>query len=426
MPRPNSHSPLKPRVENKTPWYRIQNAKDEDEAEVFIYDAIGGWWGVEASQFVKDLSNVTASKITLRVNSPGGDVYDALAIMNALKRHDAHVTVTVDGIAASAASFLIQAADDIQMGKGAELMIHDALTIAIGNASDFREAADLLDRVSNTIASVYADRAGGTTEDWRERMTAETWYSAEEAVSAGLADSVVGSESSEKEAEELKNHLDLSIFAYAGRRNAPAPAPTNATPPRRDIQAHLNDALAVAAQWNTEQGETVTPAQPTTMEGADMSDKLTQGVCQRLGIKDSESVTDEAILATLDEVLNEQVQEPATPTAASGTVVLDEAQYSALVNDAAAGREARNQQLTDDRNRIVNDAVTSGRIPPARREHWIKALKADPDAAKTLNSLAPGLIPVEARGFTGGVDEAADEDRVFNKYWGDGSAKEGE
>lgn len=426
MPRAHSHNPLKPRIENKTPWYRIQNAKNEDAAEIFIYDAIGGWWGVEASQFVKDLSNVTASKITLRVNSPGGDVYDALAIMNALKRHDAHVTVTVDGIAASAASFLIQAADDIQMGKGAELMIHDALTIAIGNASDFREAADLLDRVSNTIASVYADRAGGTTEDWRERMTAETWYSAEEAVNAGLADSVVGSESSEKEAEELKNHLDLSIFAYAGRRNAPDPEPTNATPPRRDIQAHLNDALAVAAQWNTEQGETVTPTQPTTMEGTDMSDKLTQGVCQRLGIKDGESVTDEAILATLDEVLNEQVAEPGQPVAAAGTVVLDEAQYSSLVNDAAAGRMARNQQLADERERIVNDAVTSGRIPPARRAHWTNLLEQDPEAAKTLNSLAAGLIPVEARGFTGGVDESTDEDRVFNKFWGENSSKEGE
>jgi len=422
MPQAHHKNLLKPPSNAaKANWYRME-AATEEEAEIFIYDAIGGWWGVEASQFVKDLSRVTASKINLRVNSPGGDVYDALAIMNALKRHKATVSVTVDGLAASAASFIIQAADDISMGKGAEIMIHDALTFAVGNPADFREAADFLDRISNTIASVYADRAGGTKEEWRERMTAETWYTAEEAVAAGLADAIVGSEATEKQAEDLKNHCDLSVFAYAGRREAPAPpTPTNATPVRRDIQDHLSEALAVAGEWRTDLAEADSPTQPTTKEGADMSDSLLQGVIQRLGIKnEGQEINEETVLAALDEVLAEQAEgdgEQPAATAAEGTVVLDEAQYSQLKADAKAGREARDQQEAEHRSRTVENAVQDGRIPPARRNHWFNLLATDPGAEESLKALAPGLVPVEAKGYTGGVDESPDEDQLYTNIY---------
>lgn len=423
MPRTHQKHLLKPPSNaSKTTWYRME-ATSEDEAEVFIYDAIGGWWGVEASQFVKDLSTITASKINLRVNSPGGDVYDALAIMNALKRHTATVAVTVDGLAASAASFIIQAADEISMGKGAEIMIHDALTLAIGNPTDFREAADFLDRISNTIASVYADRAGGTQEQWRERMTAETWYTAEEAVAAGLADSVIGSEATEKQAENLKSHMDLSAFAYAGRREAPAPPPpSNVTPQRRDIQDHLTEALAVAGKWRTDLAETDSPAQPITKEGADMSDSLLQGVIQRLGIKnEGQEITEQVALDALDEVLAEQVDNDAasaaSPAVPEGAVVLDEAQYSQLKADAKAGRDARDQQQAEHRTSVVADAVRDGRIPPSRREYWLNLLAKDPGAEESLKALAPGLVPVEAKGYTGGVDESSDEDALYSNVY---------
>lgn len=429
MPR-HHRNPVLPRVENKTQWYRMEATEGADTAEIFIYEAIGGWFGIEASEFVKDLSNITASNITLRVNSPGGDVYDGVAIMNALKRHKAKITVTVDGLAASAASFLIQAADEIQMGKGAELMIHDASTIMWGDAAFARETADFLDRISNTIASVYADRAGGTQEEWRDRMITETWYTAEEAVTAGLADSVVGTDTTAKAAEDLKNHTDFSIFAYAGRRAAPAPAPTNATPLRRDIQPHLNAALAVAQEWDHFKAEADSPAQLTTKEGPDMSDALTQGVAKRLGInlKEGEAVNDAMILAALDEALEEQEAPVVSATAAQapGTVVMDADQHRALLNDAAAGRAARDQQVAERRESIVNIAVNSGRIPPARREAWLNQLQADPGAEETLNNLAPGLIPLEAKGFTGGVDEASDEDSIFNKFWATPSKTETE
>jgi ATP-dependent protease ClpP protease subunit len=168
--------------------YRIHNSTDT--AVIDLYDEIGGW-GVSASDFIGELRQITASTIELHVNSGGGDVYDGLAMYNGLLDHPARVTAIVDAIAASAASFIIQAADQVTMGRNAELMIHDALGLTVGNAAAHREMADLLDKASDNIASIYATRAGnGGVKTWRGRMTNETWYSAQESVDIGLADSV--------------------------------------------------------------------------------------------------------------------------------------------------------------------------------------------------------------------------------------------
>ncbi|AVP67324.1 hypothetical protein C7H75_04785 [Prescottella equi] len=110
-------------------WYTIRNADTTDTpAEVLIYDEIGSsWWGgVSAKSFAKDLSAVEATDITVRLNSPGGDVFEGIAILNALRNHKARITVYVDGIAASAASFIAMAGDEIVMCRNAEMMIHDA------------------------------------------------------------------------------------------------------------------------------------------------------------------------------------------------------------------------------------------------------------------------------------------------------------
>lgn len=176
------------RPENRaSDWYRITAAADR--AEVFIYDFIDDF-GVNANDFVRDLRTVDASVIDLHINSGGGHVFDAVAIYSALRNHPARVDVFVDGIAASAASFIAQAGDTIAIEKPAKMMIHDAAGLVIGNAADMREFADLLDDLSDTIAGIYADRAGGTVAKWREAMRAETWYGAAEAVKAGLADRV--------------------------------------------------------------------------------------------------------------------------------------------------------------------------------------------------------------------------------------------
>lgn len=217
---------LTARVQAHAPraWYEIRNAT-ADEAELLIYDEIGGWFGNTPGEIVDELRGVTAPNLRVRINSPGGSVFDGIAIANAIRLHPATVTVQVDGIAASAASVIAMAGDRIVMTPQSQLMIHDASGMCFGNAADMTEMAALLDTQSDNIADAYAERAGGTREEWRERMRAESWYLAAEAVTAGLADEVLPSRKAQEEPEPaLTNTWDLSVFRYAGREEAPAPA----------------------------------------------------------------------------------------------------------------------------------------------------------------------------------------------------------
>ncbi|MET0426671.1 MAG: head maturation protease, ClpP-related [Actinoplanes sp.] len=171
-------------------WYRVENkATDTGPATIHLYDEIGAW-GVSADMFMADLAELGSRDLTLRINSPGGEVFDGVAIYNALQRHAGRITGHVDGLAASAASFIAMAADELVVEPGAQLMIHDAQGMCWGNAADARQLADMLDRTSQTIAMIYAERAGGSADDWRELMRAETWYDGAGAVEAKLADRV--------------------------------------------------------------------------------------------------------------------------------------------------------------------------------------------------------------------------------------------
>lgn len=173
-----------------TSWYRIENSASG--AEVYLYDDIG-WWGVPASDFVNAIKGVGALPISLHINSGGGDVWDGVAIYEAIRTHPSAVTVYIDGIAASAASLIAMAGDRVLIGKAATVMIHDALWEVRGNAADHADAALLLEKLSATISEVYADRAGGDPTDWRAAMRAGTdgtWYTATEALAAGLVDEI--------------------------------------------------------------------------------------------------------------------------------------------------------------------------------------------------------------------------------------------
>lgn len=222
---------MQPRPSASHAWYEFKNLAD-DEAEVLVYDEIGGYWGTCAEDFVRELRNITARKITVRVNSPGGSFFDGVTCANALRAHPSNVTVRVEGLCASAASVIAMAGDRIEMAPQTQLMIHDAIGGCYGNAKDMQDMVDVLDRISDSIADAYAARSGGTREEWRERTKAETWYSPEEALAAGLIDEAIpmprrGEEPAEPmpPAEpEMSNSWDLSVFRYAGRDKAPAPS----------------------------------------------------------------------------------------------------------------------------------------------------------------------------------------------------------
>lgn len=206
-------TPRRPKARTSKDWFRIEN-KATGPAEVFIYDEIGGF-GVSVGDFLAEVRKVEGP-LNLHLNSPGGDVFDGMAVYSALKRRDEPTTIIVDGLAASIASVIALGADKVVMAPKAKMMIHDGWTAAAGNAQDFKKLVALLDDTSNTIASVYSDKAGGGVEFWRERMREETWYSADEALSAGLIDEVEGK-------SRKSDDFDLSMFNYAGRDNAPEP-----------------------------------------------------------------------------------------------------------------------------------------------------------------------------------------------------------
>jgi ATP-dependent protease ClpP protease subunit len=179
------------RPSNQRPgtWYAIRDQAGEERARVDLYDAIG--WDPTPAEFVRDLRDIDAPIIELHINSPGGFVFDGLTIFNALQDHPARVEAIVDGLAASAASWIFQAGDTRTMNRHTQLFIHDGLMLTIGNEADHLDSAATLGRISNELAAIYAERGAGTVADWRDAMRAETWYSAQEAVDAGLADDLI-------------------------------------------------------------------------------------------------------------------------------------------------------------------------------------------------------------------------------------------
>lgn len=203
-------------------WYRIRNSADAAETtEVLIYDEIGGWCGLPADEFVSSLQEITTPNIDVRINSPGGSLFDGIAIYNALVKHPSFITTYVDSLAASAASIIAMGGDKCVMMVGAQMMIHDALGIEQGNAGDMRDMATFLDKQSENIATIYQAKAGGDAEDWRNLMLAETWMFAQEAVDLGLADEVyVKPKAQEEPPEAPEGPMCIAECAACGGEKA--------------------------------------------------------------------------------------------------------------------------------------------------------------------------------------------------------------
>lgn len=165
---------------------------DVANREIYIYDELGpAYWGLIDSQMVIEaLSAIGKKDVTIRLNTPGGSVDEGIAIYNALARHSGKVTTIVDSLAASMGSYLLQAGSERLVAKNAMVMIHDPWSIAIGNSSDFRKAADVLDKYAARMLPDYATRSGKSEEDMAAIMRDESWYTGKEAVDAGFADAV--------------------------------------------------------------------------------------------------------------------------------------------------------------------------------------------------------------------------------------------
>ncbi|NCC04986.1 MAG: Clp protease ClpP [Proteobacteria bacterium] len=162
----------------------------KDEATVFVFDAIGSWYGLDPREWVPAFNAIRAKTIHIRFNSPGGSVFDAEAMRTAISQHKSKTISHIDGYAASAASTLALAADEVEISSGGMLMIHDAWCATMGRAQDLEACAVMLRKTTATIASAYALRTRKSEKQIRDWMDKETWFTAEEAKSHGFVDRI--------------------------------------------------------------------------------------------------------------------------------------------------------------------------------------------------------------------------------------------
>jgi len=352
-------------------WYEIKAKKDS--ADIYIYDEIG-YFGISASAFIRELQGLGELPLNVYINSPGGEVFDGIAIYEALGRHEGLVNVVVDALAASIASVIAQAGDQRTMAKAATMMIHEPWGLAIGDSEEMAKMGGMLDLIGDQVAGIYARHAGGTVEEWRTRMAEETWYKADEAVAAGLADMVAGP----------------SQNAYAGRVfNL---AKFNKVP-----------------EWVSQEtiDPTGKPGEKPEKEEDDMDEKL---IRQALGIDDEGDILAAVSglhteIATLKASLKDQ-DPPGKDENRTLKRELAESQMKFVQLETEKDRkiiELQDGLRVAQAQHRVDAAIQAGRVTPAQREMVLKiALRESEDDFSTFVKGLPSVDFTEHGGAGGG------------------------
>lgn len=368
-------------------------------------DSWGGWWGVSAAEVsaVLDALPDTVSEVILRINSPGGEVFEGITILNLLRAHKAKVTAVVDGLAASAASVIAAGADETVMSPGTQMMIHSPWTITWGNAAELRKTADRLDGLELSLVEIYSAKAG--EKPWADLLAEETWMTAQETVEFGLADRVAVVQ--DQGSTSTVGDDDL-IVIEVGTDDEDSARVTRLT----------GVAAAAAVHRLPSSSE---PGEPNRKENAVAYSDLTAGLRERLGVTDA-NASDETLLAALDEALEERAETPA-PTVPAGATLIDSDVLATLQADAAAGREALAAQTAARRDALVSAAIADGRISPANRATWRAQLDSSEEVtAELLAALPKNTVPVTEVGHSD--DVASAEEALYVKAWGNDKTKE--
>ena len=185
-------------------WFEIQNNAESETADVYIYSEVGGH-DVNAKTFIDELKTIKDKNIDVHINSLGGSVFDGLAIYNALKNHSKKVTTKVEGIAASIASVIAMAGDTIEMAENSLFMIHNPFAMSGGDANELRKTANILDKIRNEIAGIYASKSTQTAEHFVDLMNVETWFNSNETMELGLINGIT-------QPLKIENNYDISKF----------------------------------------------------------------------------------------------------------------------------------------------------------------------------------------------------------------------
>lgn len=384
----------------KREWFRVERAKAKadspSKATVHIYDEIDSWFGVDAAQLIQEIEALDVDELDVRINSPGGSAFDGINIANAIMRHKAKTTTWVDGLAASAASLIMVAADEVVVSKYAQGMLHNARAVVAGTAKDMREVAGQLDKLNGAMASLYADRAGGTAADWAKVMNAETWYDAEELVAAGLATRVDESTVREEVERAVASALACSSahFKYPGREAAPAPS----------VRAGTTGARASVTKHPTKEAPVAVSEKVAERLGlaADATDEDVLAKIEALTAADAgaDGADSGAEAPPADAPTNAGVEPGAAELAAAvasaakaGGVFIPAERLQRLEKQAGEGAAALAAQIAAAHAAKLDAAIAQGKILPTERDKYAALMKAD--EATTVALL--DQIPAEAR-----------------------------
>lgn len=329
------------------------------------------------------------TEIRLRINSPGGEVFEGLAILNMLRAHPAKVVAVVDGLAASAAAFVAAGCDETVMSPGTQLMIHDARSFVYGPPAVLREYATVLDSISDGSAEVLAEAAGGTEAAWRALMVAETWYTAREAVAASLADRVgvvadagptttAGAPDVPETSDDVEERFDLSIYQYAGRSHAPAPT-------------------FAAAAATTRPPAASAGGSPSIKEGAtlvDFTDEQIATLREQVGFPENADAT--VITDAVVEALSERAEPTAATQLPEGMVAIPAVALTELQTNGRAGAAAAERLRIQERDQFLNSH--RDRFTPAARQAWEKQYDLDPKGTREYLEKADVIVPLEEIG----------------------------
>lgn len=385
--------------------------------EILIYGDIG--FEVHSREIVSQLKDANGL-VTVRVNSYGGDIYEGISIMNALRSYPDQVTAIVEGVAASAASVIaVCGATRTEVCPGAEIMVHLPWMSAPGNSDDLRKAADDLERTALSMADLYAEKAGGGQKLWLDMMRDETWFSAQEAVDAGLADAV---EDGRVRAEPVVAASGRGPrFAFAGRSHAPTPKilkeDNNVTLMKQvaerlgmagddlteeTVLAALDETLAEQANDDTETDETDT-------ENVEDEQVENTTAAESEEPQEVEADADEADADTAGEDEDADGEEAAAEdTGASEVVTLNKAVYEDLLERAGRVDEHDRAELAQRAAALIdNDGIKAGRLLGWQRDAWVERAVENFDATRAeLLSYSPGTVNVTERGVAGSAEDA--------------------
>lgn len=405
-------------------WFDIQ-AKANDEADIYLYDEIGGW-GVNAKSFIDAVRATGAKRINLRINSPGGSVFDGIAIYNFLRGQD--VTVQIDGLAASISSIIALAGKTVRIAGNGFFMIHNPWGGAIGEADEMRQTADLLDKIRDSLVGTYAAKTGKDADTIKKWMDEETWFTGAEAKAAGFVDEVTDEIAFAASTRSFRNAPDA---LKAVSKTAPQAARRAFDKGVRQVEDGKGgdglEAATVKEARSLKAGEAPTEAkirkayrwwarnerflEAESDTPADVAANLWGGAAGRDWFR--------ALYAQLDENAQVETQDNSETKPQPMTKLLQSLAAAGLISSADVAEDtavtefehffAAFKKAKDDAQAALDEiakakvvatvdaAIADGRIAAGVKDAWVTQIQADAKAAELLAAIQapkPGSEPV--------------------------------